>query len=322
MNARTPRRYTPLVVRVFALNAFVVVAATVLAVVVISPRDFAHFAVEEAIVLAAALVATLALNLALLRRALRPLERLTRATSAIDGSRPGQRIEVSGPRSETTELADSFNEMLARLERERRDSTRRVLGAQEAERRRVAQELHDEVGQTLTAVLLQLSRIARHAPAELGAEVGESQETVRQSLEDVRRISRELRPEALDDLGLVSALAALTDRLDGDLSVARQIARDLPALDDDQELVAYRVAQEALTNAVRHSGAAHVDLALARRNGSVVLTVRDDGRGLGASPAGGGISGMRERAALIGARLRVGEAAGGGAEVTLEIPAA
>jgi two-component system, NarL family, sensor histidine kinase UhpB len=315
-------RYRPLLLRVFALNAFVVVAATVAGVAIVSPRRLSHVAVEEALVLAAALVATLALNLLLLSRALRPLERLTRMTRRVDGSRPGQRVEISGPRSDVTELAESFNEMLGRLELERRESTRRVLDAQEAERRRVAQELHDEVGQTLTAVLLQLSRTARQVPTELAAEVAESQETVRRSLEEVRRISRELRPEALDDLGLVSALAALTERLSehAGLCVARQIERDLPPLDDEHELVAYRVAQEALTNAVRHAGARRVELIFGRRNGSAVLTVRDDGRGLGSAAPGGGISGMRERAALIGAQLSVGDAPGGGAQVTLDIP--
>jgi two-component system, NarL family, sensor histidine kinase UhpB len=315
-------RYRPLLLRVFALNAFVVVTATVAGVAIVSPRRLSHVAVEEAVVLVAALVATLALNLLLLSRALRPLEQLTRMTRRVDASRPGQRVEIIGPRSEATELAESFNEMLERLECERRESTRRVLDAQEAERRRVAQELHDEVGQTLTAVLLQLSRTARHVPPELAAEVAESQETVRQSLEEVRRISRELRPEALDDLGLVSALAALAERLsarDG-LRVARRIERDLPPLGDEHELVAYRVAQEALTNAVRHADATRVELTLARRNGSAVLTVRDDGRGLGSAPAGGGISGMRERAALIGAQLSVGDAPGGGAQVTLDMP--
>jgi two-component system, NarL family, sensor histidine kinase UhpB len=214
--------------------------------------------------------------------------------------------------------------MLARLETERRDATGRVLAAQEAERLRIAQELHDQVGQELTAVLLLLSRVDARSPQELRPRVLEVQEAVRASLEDVRQIAVELRPEALDDLGLVSALAVLSQRFGerSGLEVRQSIERGLPRLSSNAELVVYRVAQEALTNVARHSGAGEAELSLAACNGSLTLTVRDRGRGLDAGQlAGSGIRGMRERAGLIGGTLQISNNADGpGCEVRLEVP--
>src|SRR5919201_7039740 len=140
--------------------------------------------------------------------------------------------------------------MLARRRAERREATGRVLAGQEAERPRIAQELHDQVGQELTAALLLLSRLQSRAPEDLRAAVLDAQDTVRASLEDVRRIAIELRPEALDDLGLESALAVLCDRFAqrSGLEVSCRIPDPLPGLSPESELVVYRVAQEALTN--------------------------------------------------------------------------
>jgi len=316
------RPYAPLFWRVAALNAVVLLAACAVTIVVLSPDKLSSFAVSEAIVLAAALAVVVVVNLVLLRRAFRPLEALTALARRVDLTRPGQRVPVGRAHSEVGELAVTFNEMLARLESERRDSTRRVLAAQEGERLRIAQELHDEVGQTLTAVLLQLGRSARQAPPELGDDLLRVQETARTTLEDVRRISRELRPEALDDLGLTSALVALTDRLGQStgLSVRRDLVRDLPALSGEAELVIYRVAQEALTNVVRHSGSGHAELVLERNGPRLVLRVLDEGRGLrNGANEGGGLRGMRERAVLVGADLAVEPRAVGGTEVRLEV---
>jgi len=316
-------RYTPLFRRVAALNAAVVAGACIVTILVLSPGKIHSFAASEAVVLAASLALVVVINLVLLRRALRPLEALTALARRVDLTRPGQRVPVDGYRSEVSELAATFNEMLARLENERRDSTRRVLAAQEGERLRIAQELHDEVGQTLTAVLLQLGRSARHADPRLGAELLETQETARASLEDVRRISRELRPEALDDLGLTSALVALTERFaqNAGLEVRRDLDRELPPLSEEAELVIYRVAQEALTNVARHAGTDRAELSLAAADGHLTLRVVDDGRGFDpVRVEGGGLRGMRERAVLVGASLAVNRRTRGGTEVRLSVP--
>lgn len=149
------------------------------------------------------------------------------------------------------------------------------------------------------------------------------QDVVRASLEDVRRIAIELRPEALDDLGLPSALAVLAERFSErvGLSVSPAIAPDLPELTSEAELVIYRVAQEALTNVARHSGACEAEMSLCQEDGSLRLRVSDRGRGLSAlTGPGTGMRGMRERATLIGAKLEISNLAPSGCEVRLEVP--
>ena len=146
--------------------------------------------------------------------------------------------------------------MLDRLESERRESARRALLVQERERRRIARELHDEVGQTLTGVMLQVEGLAAVIPEELREQLDELRETARDGTEEVRRIARRLRPEALEDLGLQSALARSRPRSPSRrrLRIERRLDSRLP-LSEEQELVVYRVAQEALTNVARHADA-------------------------------------------------------------------
>jgi two-component system sensor histidine kinase UhpB len=313
----------PLVYRVAGVNALVLVAAVAVTLVVLAPRKFSSFAADEAVVLTAALVLVALVNLVVLRRIVRPLETLTSLARRVDLTRPGARMPGATASSEAGELALTFNEMLARLESERREATGRVLEAQESERLRIALELHDQVGQELTAVLLGLARVRSLLEDPLRSDIEDIQEAVRASLEDVRRIALELRPEALDDLGLVSALAVLCERFAQRTGIAvRQhvdehlLTRPLPP---EEELVVYRVAQEALTNVARHSGADHAELRLTARNGGLMVTVSDRGRGMrGGGEPGTGIRGMRERAALIGATLDVGPNEDGvGCAVTL-----
>ncbi|MEU1082132.1 HAMP domain-containing sensor histidine kinase [Streptomyces sp. NPDC005908] len=308
----------PLFWRIFLLNAVVLIVATALLlgpVTVSTP-----VLLTEAAVLTVGLAAMLVANALLLRVGLAPLQRLTRAMTTTDLLRPGHRPAVGG-RGEIAELITTYNTMLDRLEDERATSSARALSAQEAERRRIARELHDEVGQSLTAVLLQLKRAADHAPAGLGDELRQVQETTRDSLEEIRRIARRLRPGVLDELGLASALKALATEFGGPgLGVQHCLGPDLPELDRESELVLYRVAQEGLTNIVRHAGARRAELALRRAPGGVELRVRDDGRGIGGADEGAGIRGMRERALLVGADLTVEPGPGGGTELRLAVP--
>jgi two-component system sensor histidine kinase UhpB len=229
----------------------------------------------------------------------------------VDLLRPGQRFTAHGG-VEVAELARTFNQMLERLETERRESGRRALRAQEAERRRIASGLHDEVGQVLTGVLLRLDD-------------EETKEAVRQALDEVRRIARELRPEMLEHLGLVSALTELSRRFadQSGIEVDRSFAERLPPLSEDAELAVYRVAQESLTNVARHAHATRVEVALEAGAGSVVLRVADNGTGMpeAVSNGHGGLRGMRERALLAGGALAVRTGREGGVEVRLEVPA-
>lgn len=309
----------PLFWRVCLTNGAVFALAT--AVLAFSPATVsARPLLSEAIVLACGFVAICVLNGLLLRSVLRPLDRFTSVMASVDMRRPGQRLETAG--GPTGELVGRFNEMLQRLEEERATSTLRALQAQEAERERIARELHDEVGQSLTAVLLTLKQASTRAPADIAAEVELARETTRASLEEVRRISQRLRPAVLADLGLLNALSSLASELTTrtDVRVTRGFSPGLPQLSAAAELVVYRVAQEALTNIARHAHATEVDLGLSRRGRHLVLRVADDGRGAGSFHEGAGIQGMRERAQMAGGRLELSQRPGGGTVVELEIP--
>jgi two-component system, NarL family, sensor histidine kinase UhpB len=312
---RGERTQIPLFWRLFVPNATVLGAACV--VLIIEPAN------GRVVALVGGLVTMLVVNVLLMRRAFAPLTRLTVLMRSVDPLRPGQRIEVPGPDSEVTVLAETFNEMLDRLEAERRESGRRALSAQEAERRHLAAELHDEIGQTLTALVLQLSRVADHATGGARKDAVDARDTTLQLVDDVRALARRLRPDALDTLGLPAALISLAERLSErtGLPVERDVQHDLPALTAEAELVVYRVAQESLTNVVRHAGASRAWLRLRGDAEGVVLTVRDDGTGFAPGEVEhGGIRNMRERALLVGGDLRIGPPpAGRGNQVDLRI---
>ena len=310
----------PLYWRVFAVNAGLLTAVAV--VLIVTPVTISFpIALFEAIVVLAGLAVTIAVNALLLRRAFAPLARLAQRMETVDLLRPGQRLQVRRD-DEIGSVVATFNRMLDRLESERQESGRRVLAAQEAERIGIARDLHDEVGQVLTGVLLQLNSIAQAAPNHEGA-LGEARQAVRRALDEVRRISSELRPEMLEHLGLVSALTELTSsfsRVSG-VAVERQFGHSLPELPAEVELAIYRIAQESLTNVARHAQAGRVVIALEPRHGSVVLRVADDGRGFDGAPIEhGGLRSMRERALLVDGALAIKPAPEGGVEVRLEVP--
>jgi two-component system, NarL family, sensor histidine kinase UhpB len=316
------RTRLPLYWRVFAVNASLL---TVIAVLLIATPVTISFpiAVTEAIVVVVGLLVTLAVNAFLLRRAFVPLGQLAQRMETVDLLRPGQRLAVVR-HDEVGRVVGAFNRMLDRLERERQESGRRVLAAQEAERVGIARDLHDEVGQVLTGVLLQLNSISEAAPEHRG-DLDEARQSVRRALDEVRRISSELRPEMLEHLGLVAALTELATsfaRVAG-VRVDRDFPASLPKLAPETELAVYRITQESLTNVARHAQASRVTITLEPGDDSVVLRVADDGRGLaGAHVEHGGLRSLRERALLIGAALAVKESPAGGVEVRLEVPAA
>ena len=327
VRVRGPRagvRYVSLSWRVFAVNATVLVLSGVVAVLVFSPGTISSpVATKELLIVVAGLVVMLAVNRVLLARELAPLERVAAAMRRADPLAPGQRVLTPGRPSEASDLAVAFNAMAERLEDERRDSTRRALGAQEGERVRIARELHDEVGQQLTALLLRLTSARRVAGPEVEPILVEAHGLARGSLDDVRRVARELRPEALDDLGLPSALAALCERLAGQagLRVEHRLQPVLPPLTAEEELVVYRVAQEALTNVLRHAACDRAELILSVTDGALVLDVRDQGQGFDVEAASAnGLLGMRERALLVSARLEVRSRPGHGTLVRLALP--
>jgi two-component system sensor histidine kinase UhpB len=316
-------RALPLFWRVFLANAAVLVAAT-LALALAPVKVSVPITLGELVVLLAGLLAMLLVNVVFLRRTLRPLHTLTETMADVNLLAPGRRVDVGEAGRDTRQLAAAFNSMLERLEAERRESAEMALMVQEGERQRIARELHDEVGQTLTAMLLQIESFYPDAPPELRGHLDELRETTRSGAEDVRRIAQRLRPEALEELGLQSALVVLSDLFADQtgVRVARRIQNDLE-LSAQDELVVYRVAQEALTNIARHAHATLAELELSRDgDGAVVLLVRDDGRGfdVAAQPLSYGVRGMRERAMLIGASIRIESAKRKGTTIVLRVP--
>jgi signal transduction histidine kinase len=207
-------------------------------------------------------------------------------------------------------------------ERVQRDALRRIVAAQELERRRLARELHDETGQALTSILLGLKQLEGVEPES----VARLRELVVATLQDVRRLAVELRPKVLDDFGLVPALERLTESfaeqtgIDVDLE-AGAITDRLPA---EVETAVYRIVQEALTNVVKHSHAQRVSVLVTRSDRRIKAVIEDDGTGFDPravdSGDGIGLIGMRERIELLDGTLAVESSASSGTTIALEVP--
>ena len=274
-------------------------------------------------------VLALALALVRERRRLAPLEDLVEAMEKVDlsSARPLLPASIDGV-GETEEVARielAFLRMMRRLEAERRRAGSAALRAQEQERARVARDLHDEVNQSLTGLLLRLEAARESAPPELEGEIAETKALANQAMTELLSLARQLRPTALDDLGLAAAIEGQVGRLGGEIETGLEVDGDFSDLGDDAQLVVYRVAQEALSNAARHSGAGRVEVRLRRTDaGGVLLEVSDDGRGFAfeESQRGLGIGGMRERALLIGADLTIESRPAAGTTVRLDVPGA
>jgi two-component system, NarL family, sensor histidine kinase UhpB len=284
------------------------------------------------LLLALTILLVLLVNMIMLRRRFMPLERLIATIEAIDPAAAGDLTLPPDPRDTSEEvgrLAASFRRMLVRIEDERRRSGRLVLRAQEEERRRLARDLHDEVNQALTAILLRLEALSQAAPPELAQELGELKRLVNQAMSELLQLARQLRPTALDDHGLLPAMASQVRRF----AAQTGIKADLTAtgsdtqLQPDEETAVYRIAQEALANVARHANASQVEVGLRTDGDGVELTVRDDGRGFEPSRPRGdgrdgglGLGGMAERARLVGGELTIESRPGGGTELSLRVP--
>jgi signal transduction histidine kinase len=205
-----------------------------------------------------------------------------------------------------------------------RDVLRRVVEAQEAERRRLARELHDEAGQTLTSMLIGLKALEEKTDPDSRDVVSSLRDAVVDTLRGLRRIVVELRPKALDDLGLVPALEALTTDFAQRTGVDIQFeAGSFPRLPAEAESALYRIVQEGLTNVVRHSHARHASVSLSSNDDRLRLLIDDDGRGFDVANTNGGfgLEGIGERAHLLGGRFTVTSTPGRGTSLVVEVPA-
>jgi two-component system sensor histidine kinase UhpB len=320
---RRPNRST-LLAQAIATNALAVFGLIFFAVLVLNVNAGGGQRRTELILLMLAIALVLSLNIVLLRRQFAPLENLVQTMEEIDLSQPGVRAGTSSAATEdVVELVDSFNSMLERLEAERLAKVQATVQAQEAERARVARDLHDEANQALTAVILRLQAAEEDAPPELAEQIKDAKELAGQAMEELLQVVRRLRPTTLD-LGLRNALSAqveeFADRTGIDCGFTF-IGDARRRLGDDRELAIYRVVQEALSNIVQHADASHVDVELAIGD-RVVLTVQDDGTGFNPSQPTGrfGVIGMRERALLVDGLLEIESSPGAGTTLRMEMP--
>ena len=322
---RTRSDSNSLIGQVVATNVLMVVA-TVFAASAAASLDLEfHDQRAQFGLLAMSIVLVLLVNMLMLRRRFSPLDRLIEQIEQID---PADPAAFDGPEhreavEEIDRLAASFRRLLKRIDSERRRSGRLVLRAQEEERRRLARDLHDEVNQALTAILLRLEALSHDVP-DAHDELLELKKLVNQAMAELLHLARQLRPTALDDHGLVPAIESQLRRFSAQTGVTAELRTegDASALDSDKEIAVYRVAQEALSNVAQHAAARRVELDLSADKDGVELTIRDDGRGF--DPDGAteslGLSGMSERARLLGGRLDVDSRPGGGTALTLQVP--
>jgi two-component system sensor histidine kinase UhpB len=309
------------------VNLLLIIAAVVAAVLAANPDFKLSDSPQAGLVLGLAVGLTIAINLILLQRRFGPLERLVDQMERVDLSRPGANLRAGEPPSgpqEVTRLHQAFMRMLERLEAERRRAASVALDAQEEERARVARDLHDEVNQSLTGLLLRLEAVRENAPYELADELAEVRAVANQAMQELLALARQLRPTALDDLGLKAALAGHVREVDRQSAISAGFEADtaLGEVPADVQTVVYRVAQEAISNALRHSNADHLRVRLARNAAGIELVVDDDGRGFTFDQASGGLGlgGMRERALLVGGDLRVTSRPQEGTSVLLRVP--
>ncbi|MGH2982504.1 MAG: sensor histidine kinase [Solirubrobacterales bacterium] len=319
-------RRRDLLTQVLSANLLLIVVAVIAAAIAANPGAEILSSPEEGLVLGLAVALTILVNVYMVSRRFSPLERLVDQMERADLSRPGANLRsVEAPKGpeEVVRLHHAFERMLERLEAERRRASSAALDAQEDERARVARDLHDEVNQSLTGLLLRLEATRRSASPELAAELAETRALANRAMQELLALAGQLRPTALDDLGLKAAIAGQLEEVGRhrEIELRFDSGGDFSDLDDDVQLVVYRVAQEALSNAARHSDAASIDVTLHRRGAGVELKVSDNGRGFSfaAAETGMGIAGMRERALLVDGEVEIHSRPGEGTTVWLRI---
>jgi two-component system sensor histidine kinase UhpB len=331
-----------LLAQVLAVNLLLVCATVLVAAIVVDFHVGGISRAREGLVLAGAVIATLLANWLLLYRRFKPLEVVIERMERVDLSNPsGRHYSVTRESREVARLTAAFDRMLVRLEHERREAGSAAIRAQERERQRIARDLHDEVNQALTAVLLRLEATTQTAPTALQQELRETKALTQQAMEQLLSLARQLRPAVLDDHGLIAALHTQVRDFGEQTGIDASFRRRgvLVPLTAEQQLAMYRVTQEGLSNIAQHAEAHRVEVELSFV-GATTLTITDDGRGFarahqddaraghsgeagrraaGSRVGGLGLSGMRERALQAQGQLRIYSTDGGGTRVELRI---
>jgi two-component system sensor histidine kinase UhpB len=327
--------------KVILINTFMLIGEALAGLWITSHNlETHHYLIDTSFIVAATLFSVL-INIVLLRASFRPLFSLLRTIRAIGAGDLSLRAGDVPAHSEVGELALAFNTMLDKLESSRRQQAILILQAQEEERRRVARELHDESSQDLTALLVHseiLSQtiqtipdkaMARDTRARLDTELRQLTQLTQHTLESVRTLALQLRPGVLDDLGLNAALRWLAGDFQQRLNLPVELSID--GLEESLQTCLYaalyattlfRIAQECLTNAARHAQAQHVFISYQQGKQHIAFFVRDDGDGFDVArqTPGLGITGMRERAALLGGTLTITSSPGRGTAIEAHLP--
>jgi two-component system sensor histidine kinase UhpB len=283
---------------------------------------------------AVGLVLSLAVNYWVLRAAFEPLDTLERVATAV---RNGDFSARSGPfrfsDPQLARLAETFDQTLDELERDREELRHlavQVIGAQEEERKRIARELHDDTAQVLFAQLLRVTALKASPNEDLRAAAEAIEDSTVEAIEGVRRLALELRPPALDDLGLREALGDLAQRFSEQLGI--QVHYNVTGLRDrlrpEVELMLYRVAQEAMTNVAKHAAATEAWITLVRSGASVTMAIDDNGTGFDPTVPGSrdgrglglGLFGMEERVSLVGGTLSITRLEPTGMRILAHVP--
>lgn len=326
----------PTFYKILGANSAIVVVGAVLGTL-LTARMAVTRGVRVELVAGLAIAGTIlsvAVNMAVLRAAFAPLRSLERVLDEVRRGNLTARASRTALRDPDVEqMADTLNRMLDSVQsysQQVKALSRQVLTAQEAERLRIARELHDDAAQALTYMLIRLKVAQRSdSPEEVRGTLEELHQLTLKTLDDIRRLALELRPAALDDLGLVAALE--THVADYSKRVGIPVSFRVSGLEErlprEVEVVVYRVVQEALTNIAKYAHAAQVEVELARgAEGGLRLSVKDDGKGFdlaalkNSRTRGLGLFGMEERVSLVGGRIQWNSAPGKGTEVLAWIP--
>jgi two-component system, NarL family, sensor histidine kinase UhpB len=321
----------PVLYRVLIVNSVVLVVGALMGTALTTElRGHNRSAVFITFVVAGILLSLVA-NFVLLKMAFDPIRRVRDTMRRVEAGDMTLRAPISGYDPDADELAATFNHMLAKLNESSRTRAAQILRAQEEERKRIARELHDETSQALTSLLVTLKLVEDSTTdSEAHARVAESRAVAHQTLRAIRNLSIDLRPSALDDLGLVPALHGYIKEYQTKygLAVAFTVQGFKERASLEVETALYRIVQEALTNIARHAHATHVMVNLRAANGQAHLLVGDDGQGFDTaappktpgSDGGLGLVGIRERVSLLGGKLDVVSERGEGTTLHLTIP--
>jgi signal transduction histidine kinase len=319
----------PLLAKIAGANALIVIIALAIS---IGLHDMNRPGITLASVMLVALVISLLVNLVLVHAALRPIRDLENTAHRVWGGDMQARVPPSLVADrDMKRVGRTVNLLLDALTSDRARMRRLaslVITAQDEERSRIARELHDSTAQSLTAIVLQLSAAARDARApEIAARLTDVKDMAGMALEEVRTLSHRVHPRVLDDLGLVAAVRWLARqaRESSNVDITVDALGDAEHIPPQVASVLYRVAQEALTNAVRHASPSTVAITVRADAHLATLEVADDGRGFDIAEAearrpGMGLFSMRERVSLVDGRLELGSSPGTGTRVTATIP--